>query len=235
VTPTQYEPYKAAGANVYMITNYPILNEAPSTPYARNRKICFAGGIKPEWMHENIINCLIECDAEYVLAGPCNPSYLQKLQSLDGWKNVDYRGQIPFEEVPKLMRECSVGMAVLNYSWNTQGRIGTLGVNKVFEYMYAGLPVVCTDFELWKGVIEDSLRLEQIHIKSCGICVNPNNVQAFSDAICHLLNSPNEAEQMGSNGRKVVEGEYNWGIQERKLVEMYQRIAQKYNSKGVTV
>ena len=31
---------------------------------------------------------------------------------------------------------------------------GTLGNNKIFEYMYYGLPIICTDFDLWKEIID---------------------------------------------------------------------------------
>ena len=44
----------------------------------------------------------------------------------------------------------------------------------MFEYMAAGLPVICSDFELWKEIIEKN---------NCGICVNPNNIVEISNAI----------------------------------------------------
>ena len=83
---------------------------------------------------------------------------------------------------------------------------------KMFEFMAAGLPFVCSDFPLWKSIAEGN---------GCGICVNPGDAAAVRAACTFLLTHPGEAQQMGKNGRKAVLEKYNWDNEGRKLVELY--------------
>ena len=82
--------------------------------------------------------------------------------------------------------------------------------------MQSGLPVIGTDFVLWKQIIEGA---------HCGICINPHNAQEFAEAVSYLLNHREEAEQMGKNGMQAVRERYHWGLEEEKLVSLYKDIS----------
>ncbi|HZK27887.1 MAG TPA: glycosyltransferase, partial [Thermoclostridium sp.] len=60
VTPQIVEKLKCSNPNTVMITNYPILrNKEENTKNRyRGKNICFAGGISPQWNHENIIKAI---------------------------------------------------------------------------------------------------------------------------------------------------------------------------------
>ena len=79
----------------------------------------------------------------------------------------------------------------------------------------AGLPVICTNFVRWKGCVD------RWH---CGICVDPENVDEIAAAIRYLLDHPDEARQMGENGRRAVKEEFNWGVEEKKLLALYEKL-----------
>src|SRR5690606_2331394 len=83
---------------------------------------------------------------------------------------------------------------------------------KMFEYMAAGLPVIASDFPLWRQIIEAD---------DCGICVDPLSPEAISEAINYLAANPAVAERMGRNGQRAVEEKYNWSAEERALLEFY--------------
>ena len=53
---------------------------------------------------------------------------------------------------------------------------------------------------------------------------NPACPQQISSAIEKLLSDEKQAEEMGKNGRKAVEEVYNWGIEEKKLLNTYEEI-----------
>ena len=217
VVPQLIQRFEKHGAlNTVMITNYPVADKSiPLPPRNRNRKLCFAGGVVPKWLHENIISTLSACDARYDLAGPAADAYLQKLQSLDGWGRVNYYGHLPHKEVPSFLRGCAAGLAVHDYIGSLFDRMGVVGVTKLFEYMLNGLPVICTDFSVWKDVVESD---------NCGLCVNPNDTQAIENAIRYLLDHPDEADVMGQNGRKAVLEKYNWDTQAAVLIELYETL-----------
>lgn len=124
-------------------------------------------------------------------------------------------GRVPHEEVPGLLTRCAVGMALLSYCRNSDWKNGTMGNTKIFEEMMAGLPVVCTDFVLWREFVE------RWH---CGLCVDPADSDGIAEAVQYLLDHPVEARRMGENGRKAVEKEFNWSVEEKKLLALYEEI-----------
>lgn len=218
VTPSILERLSRINSHSVMVTNYPPYKELPPHEPATDgtHYVCFAGGVDERYMHEYVIESLQYTPARYLLAGRCFiPSYFEKLQSLPQWERVDYQGVLPPERVMDLYSRADVGIVLLDYSPNVGYRKGTLGVLKMFEYMMAGIPVVATDFELWKEIIEGN---------NCGICIDPHDIHAIADAINRLLGDPELARQMGENGRRAVREKYNWATQENILFELYRSL-----------
>ena len=110
--------------------------------------------------------------------------YGSTLRSLPGWKHVNFPGMIPHAEVFKLLSECLCGVALLKEMPNSGGKMGTLGNTKIFEYMMVGIPVICTDFILWKQIIDKW---------DCGQCVDPHDAVAVANAIRFQMEHPEEA------------------------------------------
>lgn len=159
----------------------------------------------------------IRCpDVRYVLAGPANEEYLEKLKKHEEWKRVDYRGEVKSEKVREILQHSKIGIALYDYSAELGYNIGTLGNTKLFEYMQAGLPIVCTDFILWKQVVKNG---------GCGICVNPRNINEISRAIIYLLEHQDQAREMGKKGQELVQERYNWKTQEKVLYELYRNLS----------
>lgn len=215
VTPHIVERFNKINLNSVMVTNYPIIN---NTTLDRKENpvnaICFAGGISEQWNHDKILNSIENInDIKYLLAGSVTNEYLNLLKSLPGWNKVSYVGKIPHDDVKDLYSNSVAGMA-LNYSNQAKG-VGTLGNTKIFEYMEAGLPVICTDYILWKEII-DTYR--------CGIYVDPNNINQIEIAIRFIINNKNEAEKMGRAGRCAVEEKFNWLSEEKKLLDLYEHL-----------
>jgi len=147
--------------------------------------------------------------------GKVTTEYMSELQKHKSWNKVNYHGLVPQEEVKKILSSSAVGLALLSYSDNTCGKIGTLGNTKLFEYMLAKLPVICTDFILWKEIIDRW---------NCGICIPPGDVEALQKAMHYLIDNPKKAQIMGENGRRAVLEEFNWGIEEKKLLKLYKQL-----------
>lgn len=214
VTPSIVDRLKKCNNNTYQITNYPILKDFEDNRSWQNY-ICFTGGVSPQWMHDNIIRGIEGTGVKYVVAGIVEGNYLEQLKALPSWDMVDYRGVVKPKEVSEIQQGAFAGMALNDYVANVGFKLGSLGNTKLFEYMMSGIPVIATDFILWKEIIDKY---------DCGLCVNPHNVEEVRKAIVFLLNHPKEAKRMGDNGRKAVLEQYNWATQEKILFDMYDKV-----------
>lgn len=216
--------YLKYNQNVSMIFNFPIIDKNlpyPLTDYTK-RAVAFAGGIKSEWCHKEIILALEKLkDVKYELAGDIQDNYDQVITPMKGWKQVNYHDKISHSEVyQNVYANSSIGMALLDYIAQCKGNIGNLSNTKLFEYMYVGLPIIGTDFKLWKEVIET---------ENCGICVNPHDVTKISETIKYLLDNPLVMKQMGENGHRAILEKYNWNTEAKKLLAIYEIVRGEQN------
>jgi len=159
-------------------------------------------------------------DAFYVVPGPEDGQYIDALLNICTAENADVI-------IPQTTRELSV----LSENKSCFERVGTavmvspfeaidIANNKLklFEYMSAGIPVVASNFPLWKEIVEGN---------NCGICVDPLKPKEIADAIRYLLEHSEEAKEMGENGRKAVEEKYNWETESKKLLQIYRELLQE--------
>lgn len=217
VTPRIVDKFSKVNKNVFLVTNYPIVDSASivektSMECNETTTLCFAGGIDPMWSHEYILRAINSLDnVKYTLFGAGDESYLDKLRMLPGWNKVDYRGRVPFNVVNEELWNADIGIALCQYVLDKNNE-GTLGNTKLFEEMLHALPVIATDYTLWAEIVEG---------EKCGICVNPTDVGQIRDAIVTLIQNPELAKEMGQNGKAAVIKKYNWCSQESILFEVY--------------
>jgi len=126
-------------------------------------------------------------------------------------KKVVYLGQLPHEEIAALLETAKIGLVCLQ----PVERYKTSLPLKMFEYMAAGIPVVASDFPLWKEIIEDA---------ECGVTVDPTDPESIGKTVEDLLKKPDLAMKMGRRGREAYLQKYNWGTEEKKLLELYARL-----------
>ncbi|WP_256206821.1 glycosyltransferase [Pseudomonas sp. BAY1663] len=131
-----------------------------------------------------------------------------ELSSYPGWSRVDELGFIDREGIKSVMSRSIAGLVTLHPAVNY---VDALPI-KLFEYMSAGIPVVSSDFPLWREIVEGN---------DCGLCVDPLNPQAIADSIDFLVENPGRARQMGLNGQRTVNDIYNWSVEESKLFRLY--------------
>ncbi|MNN78045.1 putative glycosyl transferase [compost metagenome] len=82
--------------------------------------------------------------------------------------------------------------------------------NKFFDYIAAGLPVL-NNYPGWlAGMIRDN---------QCGFAVEPENPQAFADALEQAANDRAELKTMGQRGRALAEREFDRELLSNKFVD----------------
>jgi len=211
------------------IENYPII--ALLDNYSKNpqKYILYLGGMTKirgvlELIHA--FGCVVQRHADWKLlfVGKATPESFQHeidalILSLHLTKNVEMVPWVSYDKKEEYSAKASMGVVTyLSYPNN----ISCLP-NKLFDYMLMSLPVVASNFPLYKEVIDES---------QCGIIVDPSNPDEIAKAITYLIEHPEEAVHLGNNGRRAVEERYNWEVEGKKLLEVYRNIFETNEGKG---
>lgn len=213
-TPYINKKYLTMGIRSIDINNYPVLGELAVNAIdwsVKKNQVCYVGDITRVRGILQTVEAmgLVASDTKLQLVGSFSDLEAKKLAStMPGWKNIQELGFLDRRGVADALAYSVAGLVNLLPAPN---HIDSQP-NKMFEYMSAGVPVISSDFPLWKEIIEGN---------SCGLCVDPFDTQAIADAIDYLVNNPAEAEAMGRRGQSAVENKYNWAIEEEKLLALY--------------
>lgn len=200
---------------VITLNNYPLHSEFDQVQHQQlaNQVICYIGSITKIRGIQEIIAALNLSKTPLILAGNFSPeSFKEELSKMPGWEFVNFLGSIGRQEVSKILSSSLAGIVMFHPVPNHIDNLPT----KMFEYMAAGLPVIASNFPLWRSIIEAN---------NCGICVDPMNVEQIAEAINIIQSNPDKAKIMGENGRKAFLDKYNWDAEKPKLINLYKELA----------
>lgn len=202
-----------------MIRNFPDLSEfdtAEMTPIAvRPEKFAYVGTIT---RNRNILGMidavqgLRSVKARLWLAGTFHIAEdEQSARALLGWERVYFEGRVSRAGVARILGSSRAGLVVLK---PVAHEMETYPI-KLFEYMAAGLPVISSDFPIWREIVEGA---------KCGILVDPEKTDEITKAMQWILDHPDDAQEMGRSGRQAVLEHYNWEREAERLVSYYQHL-----------
>jgi len=213
-TPAIRDKFLEFSQNVIDINNYPLLGElTPLNKDWNNIKdeVIYVGGISKIRGIEELIDSLglLKTSTKLNLVGSFGEkNTYEKVKKDGGWIKVNEFGQLGREEVKEILQRSVAGVVTF---LPVPNHIDAQP-NKMFEYMSAGIPVIGSNYPLWKTIIEDN---------NCGLCVDPTNPNEIAAAIDKLISDKSLAKEMGENGIKAVNDKYNWTIEELKLINLY--------------
>lgn len=210
-TPFIAERFRKINSNVVNINNYPMLEEFARVERkpSDERLACYVGGISSARGIFEMVKAMEFIDGKLLLAGLFeNPVDREQAQNLPGWEKVVELGFCGRERVMEILAVARAGLVLFHPSPNHTNA----QPNKLFEYMAAGLPLIASDFLLWREIIDSA---------KCGVCVNPLEPKEIADAVEWVFNNPEEAEEMGAAGKKAVLEKFNWAKEDEKLKEFY--------------
>ena len=124
------------------------------------------------------------------------------------WPSTRFEGRVSRKGVAAILADSRAGLVILK---PVEHEMETLPI-KLFEYMAAGLPVISSDFPVWREIVEGT---------NCGLLVDPMNMSAIVAAMQWIADHPREAEEMGRRGRRAVEQQYNWSPEAETLIDFY--------------
>lgn len=214
-TPHIAERFAKVARLAVNVGNYPFESELapPAQALPRERMVCYVGGLMRTRGLLQMVRAVAQVPGlRLVLCGRFEDAALEAAAHAEpGWQRVQWLGQVGRETVREVMARASAGLVTL---LPMPSYLDALPI-KMFEYMSAGLPVVASDFPLWRGIV-------QRH--RCGVVVDPADPAAIAAAIGSILDDAARAQAMGEAGRAAVLTTYRWSVAERELLALYDRL-----------
>ncbi|NIJ55975.1 glycosyltransferase [Dyadobacter arcticus] len=176
----------------------------------------YAGVISGERCFDVLILALVKLKERYFnfhvhLFGPVRIAS-EKLSTLSGYaqvsKHLTFYGYQDQKVALRYARRCMAGIALLKPVADYPDSFTT----KLFEYMALGIPVITSDFPLYKQVVEHS---------ECGFCISPYDDNMLYEKLVWVIENREAASEMGLNGRKSAEKNYNWTSEKSSLLSFY--------------
>lgn len=84
--------------------------------------------------------------------------------------------------------------------------------NKLYQYMYYGLPILATNCTSVKKMVEEN---------NCGVVYEDGDSIGFSKHVTELFKDPERIKKYSVNGINAVENKFNWKIEKDKLISIY--------------
>jgi len=220
-TPFVGARYQRMNVRSGRIENYPIIELSNTFERDPQEEIIYLGGMSPTRGLIEVIEAFSlvvkkHPTWELYLVGLYHPkSFEQELKDLAARRgvaaNVQFIAWVPYEEKERLSSQASMGVITyLPYSNNT-----SCLPNKLFDYMLVGLPVVASNFPLYREVVEP---------ERCGLIVDPSQPGEIARAMEYLIEHPQEAKEMGERGRSAVLAKYNWEKESERLLRIYDEV-----------
>ena len=204
VSPNFVEKLKEYNPYTFLVSNFPsVKNWKAPTNVKKENVIIFQGTVYGFSNQEAIVKAmnLVNVEAKYLVIGNI-AGCKHVIEDNDERKRTEIVQWVEKEKLDIILQKSIAGIVVFDYVAECCYQEGQIGSNKIFEYMLNGLPVICTDFRLWKELIIDKYH--------CGICVKPGDIVQIKEAIEWLLTNPQEAYEMGMRGRDAVLNVFNW-------------------------
>lgn len=197
-----------------LIANYSRQDIRIEAASEKEDAIVYAGGLTPERGISVLAEAAHLAGVKLYLCGPfASQSYEEEILSGPYGANIQYMGSLDRDTLFRLYSKCRIGMSTLL----PVGQYHQIDIlpTKIYEYMQCGIPVICSAFPY---IVQQNRR------HHFGSCVDPSNAEEIASAIQYLMLHPEEARQMGENGLRAVQEEFNWAVEEKKLLALYQEI-----------
>jgi len=117
-------------------------------------------------------------------------------------------GYLDLTRLGELLSQAHLGLVPLQPHPNFLESLST----KFFDYMTYGLPVLASDFPLWRRFFADH---------PAGITVDPTRPETLAQAIADLVQTPDRLRHFSREGYRLVRERFSWESQAQILLSIY--------------
>ncbi len=152
--------------------------------------------------HDDNIRLLLVGDGEM-------RSELEELTKLHGVSDVViFEGFQAQEKIKSYLLASKIGLIPFKRTPQTDNSSS----NKLYQYMYYSLPILGTNCTSVEKLIEE---------EKCGLIYESEKESEFVEGVIKLLEESDLAKEFGMNGKESVLKKYNWKVEEKKLIDIY--------------
>jgi glycosyltransferase involved in cell wall biosynthesis len=208
---------KLPTANCTVVRNLPsifLIDRGRTSCPRQADLILYTGGLTANRGIEQVVRGLVEhCTVPWrlVVVGRENRAVSTRIAEYLGDDRIDYRGPVSFEEVVHLMASAAIGVVCNQSRFDYQNALP----NKLFEYLAAALPVVCSAFPKWIELVEET---------GAGITCDAEDPSSIAAACTRLLTDHDLRAEMGGRGRRAIENGLSWEREFPKLQAVYSEL-----------
>lgn len=211
-----------AASKTEVIYNFPMVNLLDNAPSAEVLKSStatvfvyaggHAGGLTRERGIKELVSAMELLDGEHglwLIGDWESEAFRAECSLLKGFTRCKCFGFLPLQNVYGYMKCADVGLAVLRPEPAYLRAIPT----KAFEYMATSLPMIMSDFPLWRDLFHE-----------CALFVNPLDPRDIAEKMTRLIEDGELRRKLGRAGRRLVEHYYSWETEMTKLDSLYRRL-----------
>ncbi len=216
VDPSLHEKVKIVSAGVDTnIFKYAYEEDIVNRYHLKGKKVVVYVGAMSAWHGaEDLINIAtkLEEDIRFLMVSKGLNMLEEKTKEKSISSRFIFTGFVEHDDVPKYISAADVAVA----PYNTKGfrEMEKHGFYfspiKIFEYMACGKPVVASDLEIIRDIINDN---------RCGLLAKLGDAEDFAEKIKTLMEDGVLRKKFGDNGRSAVIERYTWEKVADKIYE----------------
>ncbi len=147
--------------------------------------------------------------------GPLEAELKTQSKDLD---NIKFLGAVMKEEIPGIL--CQADSLIVTMKKGSLYKYG-ISLNKSYEYLASGKPIIFSGNVMNDFVVDGN----------AGISVDAEDAQQICEAIIELFNTPKkERKELGDNGRRYVEENFDISILAKKLAKELNKLLGEKNN-----
>ena len=205
------------------VLNYPNTNKTAKSPakFATNNKIklIYTGVVSKDRGAFHMLRLVKALkDAELYIIGRCDKDLQEELTIFAGEDlhrmhfKTSHR-HVPFSYIEEKYSQYNwtAGLAIFPQTPHYYEK----ELTKFFEYMYYGIPILCSNFPVWYNLIEKN---------RVGFTVNPDDIKSSVEIVKRLSENESLRTMIVQRGKELVLTKYNWKSQFQNLHKLYHGI-----------